>query len=90
MIELNSSEYNSCQHPTASLSAVPSISEPLDYDHFFREYLEKNVPCVFSERFTAAWRARRCWVTRGGTPDLQHLLHHFGTLPPGIISYMSP
>ncbi|KAG0712256.1 JmjC domain-containing protein 4 [Chionoecetes opilio] len=77
MIELSSSECSPCHHATAPLSAFPRISDPLDYDEFLREYLEKNKPCVFSARFTEGWRARQAWVTQAGTPDVDYLLHHF-------------
>ncbi|XP_050710936.1 2-oxoglutarate and iron-dependent oxygenase JMJD4-like isoform X1 [Eriocheir sinensis] len=78
MLELLSPEPSPCQQPAASLSAFPSVSAPLGYEEFFREYLERNVPCVLSEGFTSGWRARRAWVTKAGAPDVDHLLHHFG------------
>ena len=82
MIELTSPEFSPCHNTTTPpLSTFPTISEPLDYDEFFREYLEKNQPCVLSERLTEDWRARREWVTQAGAPDVDYLLHHFGKLP---------
>lgn len=78
MIELSGAECSPCHDAPAPLPAFPRVTEPLSYDEFFREYLEKNRPCVFSARFTEGWRTRRAWVAADGTPDVDYLARHFG------------
>lgn len=78
MIELSGAECNPCHDAPPLPPSFPMITESLSYDEFFREYLEKNTPCVFSSRFTEEWRARRAWVAGDGTPDVDYLVRHFG------------
>ncbi|XP_064112142.1 2-oxoglutarate and iron-dependent oxygenase JMJD4-like isoform X1 [Macrobrachium nipponense] len=80
MIELNSSDpinYD-LDSSTDAISSFPRLTQPISYDDFFREFLEKNKPCVFSSEFTREWRARSDWVTPIGIPDVQYFVEQFG------------
>lgn len=78
MIELSSCDPINHDDPQEPLASFPRISEPLSYDEFFREFLEKNRPCVFSSSFTQEWLAREDWVTPSNTPNVEFLRNHFG------------
>lgn len=78
MIELTSCETqidNGCNNEVTSF---PRISNSISYEEFFRQFLEKNRPCVLSSSFTEGWPARTDWVTPSSTPDVSYFQEHFG------------
>ncbi|XP_045625875.2 2-oxoglutarate and iron-dependent oxygenase JMJD4 isoform X2 [Procambarus clarkii] len=79
MIELGSGEPSPGREtPDQVLTALPRICGHIAYEEFFREFLEKNKPCVFSSSFTEEWRARTDWVTPSAGAHVQYLQEHFG------------
>lgn len=85
MIELASTEppdtdTNVCRE---NITSFPVLNDVIEYDRFFREYLERNRPCVLGSHFTEGWRARREWVLLNEDqhqyiPHVDYLKHHFG------------
>ena len=43
----------------------------------FVEFMLKNEPCIFGERFTKDWKSRKLWQ-KAGKPDLEYLSREFG------------
>ncbi|KAK4304391.1 hypothetical protein Pmani_023660 [Petrolisthes manimaculis] len=80
MIELsNNNTSNNSDEYREKITSFPILNDVIEYDRFFREYLERNRPCVLASHFTEGWRARSDWVrSSDNTPHVQHLLQHFG------------
>lgn len=86
MIELASTEPPDADSDVCreNITTFPVLNDVIDYDRFFREYLERNRPCVLASHFTEGWRARREWVQvlreeEIHTPHVDYLKQQFGT-----------
>ncbi|KAK7084703.1 JmjC domain-containing protein 4 [Halocaridina rubra] len=81
MLELSASDTNIIDGSASEqqkIDTFPRLDHPLPYDEFFREYMEKNTPCVFASDFTQDWRARKEWVTPIGAPNVDFFEISFG------------
>lgn len=56
------------------------LDSNVTYDHFFRQYLEPNFPCMFESSLTKNWEASKNWVRSDGLIDVDHLSTTFGKL----------
>ncbi|KAI1722597.1 jmjC domain, hydroxylase domain-containing protein [Ditylenchus destructor] len=45
---------------------------------FFLDYALSNEACLLSKEFTSSWQAVQKWTNEDGSPNLDHLLLHFG------------
>ena len=48
---------------------IPFIKNAISYQHFYREFMEKNLPCLFDSFVTESWSVRRDWVV----PEEDHI-----------------
>lgn len=77
MINLESNELN-FSDKCGDIVIFPTIEHDITYDAFFRDYMEKNKPCIFSNFLTHEWSVRNDWVTNEGVPDVNYFLKQFG------------
>jgi len=52
-------------------------ANPLSYEDFYQNVIQKNIVCLLVEQFTKEWTCRRLWV-KNGIPDLEYLRHKYG------------
>ena len=59
----NINEQEDCKY---ELNQFPIIDEPIDYDKFFRRYLETNTPCLIkANSLMGKWPSCKDWVDTG-------------------------
>lgn len=78
MIELSSSNVNANNDVHKNSGGFFRITEKIGYNDFFRDYMEVNMPCIFSSWLTQDWTARKNWVTSDSNPDMDYYLVNYG------------
>lgn len=79
MIEIeNCEEIEDSDEP--SYESFSTIDIKHEYDFFFRHFMVKNKPCVFSNFLTSNWSARKDWITEEGLPNTVYFAQQFGKI----------
>ena len=54
-------------------NGIVFIEEPISYQDFYCQFLEKNIPCLLDSFVTQSWRVSKEWLTSEGGINFDHL-----------------
>lgn len=67
------------------MTSVTVISSPLSYSEFYKEFILRNKPCLFSKLFTNNWLCRKKWVLENDVPNIEFLKEKYGDLTAPVL-----